>query len=423
MDISEGFSEDIDLAVSAAEKAFPQWKKMNGTARMRLINKLADIIEREAKSLALLESTNNGSPLVTQNAVIGSLADEFRYYAGWIDKLDGRTIPTDSSFAYTVREPIGICGIIIPWNLPLWALTVKLAPCLAMGNTCVIKPSEKTPLTALRFAELCVEAGIPAGVINIVNGFGVSCGSHLALHMKVRKIAFTGSTMVGKMMMEASAKSNLKRIQLELGGKSAITIDKDVDIKEAAQIASTAIFSNNGQLCTAGSRCFVHADIYDEFLAALVEVVKKIKVGDPTECGMGPIVDEVQCKRVMEYIKIGKDQGAKLLLGGNRVDGKGYFIEPTIFSDVDDDMRISKEEIFGPVLSVFKYDNHDSVIERINDSEYGLAGCIVSRNIDTCMKFTRQVNTGHFWVNTYHAVYRNVEFGGFKQSGMFIYSI
>lgn len=416
--VSEGFKEDIDLAVDAAEKALEVWEKVSPTNRMKLLFKLADLMERDIESLTELECLNNGTPYSLQKAVISGLPDEFRYYAGWIDKMDGRVVVTDTkNHVYTTKDPIGVCGIIIPWNLPLWALVVKLAPCLAMGNTCVIKPSEKTPLTALRIAELCKEAEIPDGVVNIVNGFGPSAGNAIGYHMKIRKIAFTGSPGVGRLLLEASAKSNLKRIQLELGGKSPVCVDEECDMNEAVTIAITALFSNNGQLCTAGSRTFVNEKIYDEFVSKVVEKVQALKVGNPMISNIGPIVDEIQFKRVLSYIEKGKNEGAKLQHGGNRIGEKGYFISPTVFSDVNEKMTICKEEIFGPVMSIIKYKNLDDAIKLMNNTEYGLAASIITKNMDKLFYFTRKIQAGTIWGNTYHAVYRNCEFGGFKQSG------
>lgn len=417
-EVSEGFKEDVDLAVEAAEKATELWEKVTPTKKMKLLLKLADLIERDQESLAILESFNNGSPFSLQKAIVETLPDEFRYYAGFIDKMDGRVVVTDSkNHVYTTKDPIGICGIIIPWNLPLWALTVKLAPCLAMGNTCVIKPSEKTPLTALRIAELCKEAGIPDGVVNIVNGFGPSAGNAIGHHMKIRKIAFTGSPGVGRILLEASAKSNLKRIQLELGGKSPVCIDEECDMTEAVNVAVTALFSNNGQLCTAGSRTYVHEKVYEEFVTKVVEKVKTLKVGDQMSSQIGPIVDEIQFKRVLSYIEKGKNEGAKLECGGSRFGEKGYFISPTVFSDVKNDSVIAQEEIFGPVMSIIKYSNLDDAIKQMNNTEYGLAGSIITKNVDKLFYFSKKLQSGTVWLNTYHNVYRNSEFGGFKQSG------
>lgn len=420
-EVYEGGKEEVDLAVEAANSAFDSWASMAPSQRQKLLLKVADLFDRDAKNLSKLESLVNGTPLALQEAVIRALSNEWRYFAGFIDKLDGRVIKNDScNHFYTTYEPIGVCGIIIPWNLPLWALVVKLAPCLAMGNCCVVKPSEKTPVTALKVAELLQEAGIPSGVVNIVNGFGSTVGTPIAMHPKIHKIAFTGSTATGRHILECCAKSRfLKRCQLELGGKSPVVVMDDADIDEAVQIALFALFSNNGQLCTAGSRTFVHEKIYEKFLEKAKESVKKLTIGDPLDKrnAVGPIVDKIQFERVMNYIEIGKKEGAILEVGGHRYGNLGYFIEPTIFSGVSDKMRVCQEEIFGPVMSVIKFSTLDEAIKRANDNEYGLTSCIVSKDIGNIFNFSRKIQSGSVWVNSYHQVATNAEFGGVKMSG------
>jgi len=377
--------------------------------------------KKNASDLAVLESYNNGSPLGLSKDIINALADDIRYFSGWADKVDGRVPPVDGPFhLYTRKEPIGVCGLILPWNVPLWALITKLAPCLAMGNVAVIKPAEQTPLTALRFAELVSEVGFPPGVVNIVNGYGPSAGAPIAEHLDVDKVAFTGSTDVGRIIMQAAARSNLKKVQLELGGKSPLVIFPDANLDFAVQMASIAVFSNNGQLCTAASRCFVHEKIYSEFVEKAKAKAASIKVGDQLnpENAQGPLVDKDQFEKVLSYITKGKEQGAKLEFGGNRVGTAGYFVEPTIFSNVSEDMTIAKEEIFGPVQSIIKFSDVEQVIQSCNNTTYGLAAGVISNNIGNVFAISNRVKAGTVWVNVYHAVFPNAEFGGYKQSGI-----
>jgi len=356
--------------------------------------------------------------------VIGGLVNDWRYHAGWADKVDGRQLEVaPGTHCYVKREPLGVCGLILPWNVPLWTMVVKLAPCLAMGNTAVIKPAEQTPLTALRVAQFFKEAGFPKGVINIVTGMGGGedgAGAALATHMRVRKIAFTGSTEVGRLVMKASVDSNLKKVQLELGGKSPVVVFEDADIEKAVQISSIALFSNNGQLCTAGSRTFVHEAIYDEFVEAATVAAKKLQVGDPSSQAtsqIGPLVDKAQYEKVLQYIEAGKREGATLKAGGEALGTKGYFVVPTVFANVQDDMKIAREEIFGPVQSIIKFSDPKEVIQRCNSTEYGLAAAVVTEDISKVFEICNSVQAGTIWVNTYHEVYVNAEFGGYKQSG------
>src|SRR4051794_8883750 len=354
--VAEADAPDVDLAVKAARKAFhakAPWRRMSASERGKLLNKLADLIEQNADELATLESLDNGKPKhVTRTADLPLVIGCYRYYAGWADKIQGKTIPINGDyFCYTRHEPVGVVGQIIPWNFPLLMQAWKLAPALACGNTVVLKPAEQTPLTALRIGELIVEAGFPPGVVNIVPGFGPTAGAAIAKHMDVDKVAFTGSTEVGHLIMEAAAKSNLKRLTLELGGKSPNIVFSDADMDQAIEGSHFALFFNQGQCCCAGSRLFVEERCYDEFVAKSVERAKKRKVGDPFEAQteQGPQVDQAQFEKVMSYIDAGKQQGASLLCGGNRIGDRGYFIAPTVFSEVEDDMKIGQEEIFGPV--------------------------------------------------------------------------
>eukprot|EP01080_Neovahlkampfia_damariscottae_P008163 gene8163-12623_t len=418
-EVAEGDKEDIDIAVSAAQKCYKEkWSKIPLFERQSLLYKLADLFERDAKMLTELECVTNGTPFSLEEPVIAGLVHTIRYNAGWMDKVDGRMITTNgTSHVFTKYSPLGVCGLVIPWNLPLWTLVVKLAPCLAMGNTCVIKPSEKTPITALKFAELIVEAGFPPGAVNIVNGYGQTAGAALAKHMDVRKLAFTGSTKVGKQIMKYSAESNLKKVQLELGGKSPVIIAEDADLDVAVFIACAAIFSNNGEICIAGSRTFVHENVYDEFIKKAIEFMTPWAVGDPLKSHLGPLVDKVQFETVLNYIKAGKDEGAKLEFGGERQGEKGYFVKPTIFSGVTKEMKICKEEIFGPVMSVIKYKSLKEAVEMANDTEYGLAAAIVTKDMSTAFEVSSAIEAGTVWVNTTHEVYDQAPFGGKKQSG------
>ncbi|KAL0485801.1 retinal dehydrogenase [Acrasis kona] len=416
-------SEDVDRAVQAAEKAFKgAWKDAGYRGRHDLLIKLAQVWERDIDSLNQLECFNNGSCVTFMRATIEGLANEIKYHAGWADKLDGRQIPLDGNYhAYSQREPIGVCGLIVAWNFPLWCIIVKLAPALAMGNTVVLKPADATPLTALKLAELFVEVGFPPGVFNVVTGDGPTTGQALSVHPRIRKIAFTGSVKIGREILRASADSNLKQVQLELGGKSPIVIFPDVDIKEAASIAGNACLGNSGQSCDAASRTFVHEKIYDEFVSEMAAFAKNLVVGNPLDekTQIGPLINKSQFERVNHYIEVGKKEGARVAYDGNEREKPkvGYFTSPVIFADVTDEMTIAKEEIFGPVMSIIKYSDVDEVIERCNNTEYGLAAGVVSNNINNIMKITKNVEAGTIWGNTYASIFPQCEFGGFKQSG------
>lgn len=418
--VSEADKEDVDIAVQAAQKALNgEWKTIGHAGRQNLLLKLADLWDLNSVLLGQLESYNNGTPISQQKNVVADLAQEIRYHAGWCTKaLDGRVANVSGNFdVKVIREPIGVVGAILPWNLPLWCLIVKLAPCLACGNTIVIKPAEQTPLTALKVAEMIQEAGFPKGVVNILPGYGPTAGSHLASHMDVRKIAFTGSGEVGKMIMKY-ASNNLKMVQLELGGKSPLIVTEDADIDKAVEIAATSIFSNNGEQCDAGSRTFVPESMYDEFVKRAVEKANSLIVGDPLDpkTEVGPLVDKAQFQKVLEYIDIGQKEGAKLHCGG-RVGNKGYFVRPSVFSNVKDDMRIAKEEIFGPVQSILKYKTFEEALERVNNTPYGLASGIVTKDMTKAYQFSKNIKSGFVWVNTWFQMFPEVEFGGYKQSG------
>ena len=422
--VAEGDKADIDLAVKAARQAFESgpWAKMSPGDRGRLLNKLADAVEAHKDELAALESLDNGKPISDALAADLPLVIQcYRYYAGWADKIYGQTIPIGGNFfCYTRHEPIGVVGQIIPWNFPLLMQAWKWGPALACGNTVVLKPAEQTPLTALRVAQLAQEVGFPDGVINVVPGYGPTAGAALSGHMDVDKIAFTGETGTGKIVMTAAAQSNLKRVSLELGGKSPNVVFADADLDAAIEGSYFGLFFNQGQCCCAGSRLFVEEKIYDQFVEKMVAKAKSRKVGDPFDPAteQGPQVSQEQFDRVMGYIDAGQKDGAKMLLGGNRVGNRGYFIEPTVFGDVQDDMRIAKEEIFGPVMSILKFKDVDEVIERGNRGFYGLAAAVWTRDISKAIRLSNSLRAGTVWVNCFDVFDAAVPFGGFKMSGI-----
>ncbi len=422
--VAEADQEDVDRAVKAARHAFERgpWRKMAASERGRLLNKLADLIEKHAEELASLESLDNGKPYRMALAADLPLTIAcYRYFAGWADKIQGRTIPINGNyFCYTRLEPVGVVGQVIPWNFPLLMQAWKLAPALATGNTVVLKPAEQTPLTALRVGELIVEAGFPAGVVNILPGYGPTAGQAIARHMDVDKVAFTGSTEVGHLIMEAAAQTNLKRVTLELGGKSPNIVFADADMDRAVEGSHFALFFNQGQCCCAGSRLFVERKAYNEFVERSVDRARRRTVGDPFDANteQGPQVDDAQFEKVMSYIESGKEQGAKLLCGGARVGNRGYFIQPTVFADVHDEMKIAQEEIFGPVLSIIPFDTLDEVIERGNKTMYGLAAAVWTKDITKATSIANGLRAGTVWVNCYDVFDAAAPFGGFKQSGL-----
>ncbi len=388
--VVEGDSEDINRAVIAARKAFESgsWPKLTPSQRGRLLLKLADLIEQNAEELAQLETLDNGKPIRYSRAGdVPLTADHFRYFAGWATKLEGETIPVSipNMFTYTLREPVGVVGQIIPWNFPLQMAAWKLAPALACGNTAILKPAEQTPLTALRLGELICEAGFPEGVVNIVPGFGETAGAALAAHPNVDKIAFTGSTEVGKKILQASI-GNLKKVTLELGGKSPNIIFPDADLKFAVRGALNAIFFNQGQVCTVGSRLFVQKSVYDQVVGGLTDAARKMKLGQGIDPGteLGPVVSQEQLDRVTGYIEIGKREGATPRTGGERPGGnlaQGYFVQPTVFDGVNDDMTIAREEIFGPVVVALPFEDVEEVAARANSSIYGLAAGVWTSDV------------------------------------------
>jgi aldehyde dehydrogenase (NAD+) len=422
--VAEADAADVDKAVQAARAAVEHgpWSKMNASARGRLLNRLADLIEHSADQLARLESLDNGKPVSVAKAVdVAKTVACYRYFAGWADKVQGKTIPIDGDFlCYTRHEPIGVVGQIIPWNFPMLMMAWKLAPALATGNAVLLKPAEQTPLSALRIGELILEAGFPAGVVNILPGLGPTAGAAIARHMDVDKVAFTGSTEVGHLIMEAAAKSNLKPVTLELGGKSPNIIFEDVDLDEAVEGAHMGLFANQGQSCCAGSRVFVEETIYQQFVEKSIARAKKRIVGDPfdSRTELGPLVDQSQFDKVMGYIESGRGEGATLACGGDRIGNRGYFIQPTVFSDVQDEMTIAREEIFGPVMSVISFKGVDEAIARANRTNYGLAAAVWTRDIKKALAVSGAVRAGTVWVNCYNIMDTRAPFGGFKQSGI-----
>jgi aldehyde dehydrogenase (NAD+) len=422
--VAEADAADVEIAVKAARAAFNRgaWKTMAASERGRLLNRLADLMEQNADELARLESLDNGKPFAIALAVdVPASIGCYRYFAGWADKIHGKTIPIDGDyFCYTRHEAVGVVGQIIPWNFPLLMQAWKLAPALATGNTVVMKPAEQTPLSALRVGELIVEAGFPEGVVNMLPGYGPTAGAAIANHMDVDKVAFTGSTEVGHLIMRAAADSNLKRVTLELGGKSPNIVFADTDLDEAVEGAHFGLFFNHGQCCCAGSRVFVEEKIYDKFVEKSGVRATNRTVGDPFDpkTEQGPQVDEAQFEKVLSYIDSGKSEGAKLVCGGARVGDKGYFIQPTVFADVQDDMKIAKEEIFGPVMSIIPFKSVDEVVERANRTEYGLAAAVWTRDIKKAHSIADNVRAGTVWVNCYNVLDPRSPFGGFKQSGI-----
>jgi aldehyde dehydrogenase (NAD+) len=424
--VAEASPADVDAAVQAARKTFDDasgpWRKMSASERGRVLWKIAELVEQHIDELAELETLDNGKPIFESRYVdMPMVADVFRYYAGWATKLHGDTVNiNENAFTYTLREPVGVVGAIVAWNFPLLLVSWKLAPALACGNTVVLKPAEQTPLTALRFGELCRQAGLPAGVLNIVTG-GPETGKALVQHPQVDKVAFTGSTVVGKEIMRSAA-DTLKRVTLELGGKSPNIVFADSDLDNAVKGAINGIFFGKGEVCCAGSRLFVEKKVEDEFLTKLVERAKKLRPGDPRDpkTKLGAIVSEQQMKTVLGYIEAGKSEGAQVVIGGNRVEignGKGYFIEPTIFGGVRNDMKIAQEEIFGPVLATLAFDDVEQVAEQANRNPYGLAAAIWTRDIKKAHALSRRLKAGTVWINTYGLMDAALPFGGFKQSG------
>jgi aldehyde dehydrogenase (NAD+)/phenylacetaldehyde dehydrogenase len=421
--VAEAGPEDIDLAVRAAREAFDRgpWSRMGTAERSRLIYKLADLMEDHKQELAQLETLDNGKPIrETLNADVPLAIEHFRYYAGWATKIVGQTIPVQGNyFNYTRHEAVGVVGQIIPWNFPLLMAAWKLGAALATGCTVVLKPAEQTPLSAIYLAKLIDEAGFPKGVVNVVPGFGETAGAPLVEHPLVDKIAFTGSTAVGKMIMR-KASETLKRVTLELGGKSPNIVLPDADLSKAVPGALMGIMFNQGQVCCAGSRLYVQKSLYDNVVSDLVSLTKDIQQGNGLleDTTMGPLVSSEQQKRVKGYIDKGIEEGAELLTGGNFPYSQGYFVAPTIFADVDHSMTIAKEEIFGPVVAAMPFSDIDDLIEKANDSHYGLAAGVWTQDIKKAHYIAHRLDAGTVWVNCYNAFDAASPFGGYKQSGI-----
>ncbi|CUM63646.1 uncharacterized protein PRCAT00001229001 [Priceomyces carsonii] len=420
--IYEAREEDIDIAVAAAEKAFKSdWSTGDPEGRARTLIKLADLIEANSETLAYIESLDNGKSLICSRGDVALTAMYFRSCAGWADKITGSVIETGSShFNYVRREPIGVCGQIIPWNFPLLMASWKLGPVLSTGCTTVLKTAESTPLSALFLANLIKEAGVPAGVVNIVSGFGKIAGEAISLHPKIKKVAFTGSTATGRHIMKAAAESNLKKVTLELGGKSPNIVFNDADVKKTVQNLITGIFYNTGEVCCAGSRIYIQDGIYEEVLSEFKKAAESVKIGNPFEEGvfMGAQASSNQLSKILKYIEIGKEEGATCLTGGARLGDKGFFVQPTIFSDVEENMRIVEDEIFGPVVTVKKFSTVDEVVDLSNASQYGLAAGIHTEDINKAIDVSNRLNSGTVWVNTYNDFHPMVPFGGYGQSGI-----
>ena len=426
--VAEGDAEDINRAVRAARRAFEEgpWGRMTASDRGRIIWKIGDLILEHADELAQLESLDNGKPVaVARAADVPLAADLFHYMAGWATKIEGNTInisvpymPGANFHSYTLREPLGVVGQIIPWNFPLLMAAWKLGPALTTGNCVVLKPAEQTPLTALRLAELIAQAGVPNGVVNVVPGFGETAGAALASHYDVDKVAFTGSTEVGKLIVQAAGASNLKKLTLELGGKSPNIVFDDADAS-AVEGAANAIFFNHGQCCVAGSRLFVQQDRFDEVVDGVAEIAKSIKLGSGLESDtqMGPLVSDEQLRRVTGFLESGQSDGATYLTGGSRFGDSGYFVEPTVITNTRPDMKIVREEIFGPVVVAAPFQSIDEIAAQANDSDYGLGAGIWTKDISKANALAKKLRAGTVWINCYNVFDASLPFGGYKQSG------
>ncbi|KAL3976078.1 deltex [Sarotherodon galilaeus] len=423
-EVEEADSDDVDKAVRSARAAFQMgspWRSMDASDRGHLLNRLADLVERDRLLLATLEALNCGKVFLMAYFVdLMATIKTLRYYSGWADKIHGKTIPVDGEyFTYTRHEPIGVCGQIIPWNFPLMMFVWKIAPALCCGNTVVIKPAEQTPLSALHMAALIKEAGFPPGVVNVLPGYGQTAGCAISHHMDIDKVAFTGSTAVGKLIQKAAGESNLKRVTLELGGKNPNIVFADCDLEYAVEQAHSGLFFNQGQCCLAGSRVFVEEPIYEEFVRRSVEKARSKVLGNPLLPGVdqGPQIDQKQFDKIMELIESGKREGATLECGGSPGGQQGLFIQPTVFSNVRDHMRIAKEEIFGPVQQIMCFRSINEVIQRANATQYGLAAGVFTNDINKALTVSSALQAGMVWVNCYNAMSIQCPFGGFKMSG------
>jgi acyl-CoA reductase-like NAD-dependent aldehyde dehydrogenase len=423
--VAEGGAADVDRAVDAARAAFaePKWRRMDGADRGALLWRIADIMEQRSDALTRLEVLDNGKPLREAQIDVRTAIDAFRYYAGWATKLEGETIPVRGNVLnYTLREPVGVVGAIIPWNFPLVMAAWKVAPALACGNAVILKPAEQTPLTALELAAIAAEAGLPPGILNVVPGYGESAGAALVSHAGVDKIAFTGSTAVGRIIMRSAAES-LKKVSLELGGKSPNIVLADADLDAAARGVFAGIFYNTGQCCTAGSRLLVHESVKQELLGRIVERAGKMQPGDPLDpkTRLGPVISQEQMERVLGYIEKGRAEGADVLVGGGRGlyngEERGFWVQPTIFDNVRSDHTIACEEIFGPVLAVLGFSDEDEALAMANQTIYGLAAGVWTQDLKKAHRFARGLEAGTVWINTYHSLDAESPFGGYKQSG------
>jgi len=425
--VPDGAAADVDRAVAAARASFERktWRGMDPSRKEKILWDISEVLFRHREELSVVESMENGKTVrEAGGADVDPAIDAFRYYAGWVRKLYGETIPVDGGFLnYTLREPVGVVGGIVPWNYPLQIAAWKVAPALACGCSVVLKPSEWTPLTALKLAEYCQEAGLPDGVLNVVTGYGQTAGEALGLHMDVDKISFTGSIRTARRLLAASSESNLKRLSLELGGKSPNIIFPDCDLEAALKSAFWGIFANKGEICSAASRLLVHEDVHDQFVGELVARAQKLKVGDPLDKStqMGSQVSGRQMERILDYIESGKQQGAKLECGGERdtegAKSKGFFVKPTIFSGVTRDMKIAQEEIFGPVLCALKFRDAEEAVEIANCTIYGLVSAVWTRDIKLAHRMAADIKAGSVWINTYNGFDTASPFGGYKQSG------
>ena len=426
-EIARGEAEDVERAVRAARRAFADdspWRRMSASDRGRLIWRISELIEENADELAMLESLDNGKPLaVARAADVALSADLFRYMAGWPTKIEGTTVPISAVtapgeyLAYTLREPVGVVGQIIPWNFPLLMAAWKLGPVLACGCTVVLKPAEQTPLSALRLGELIQEAGLPAGVVNIVTGFG-DAGAAIAAHPDVDKVAFTGSTEVGKLIVQAAA-GNLKKVTLELGGKSPNVVYADADMETAIPGAAHAIFFNHGQCCNAGSRLYVQKSIYDDVVSGVSDIAKGIKVlpGTDPDAQMGPLISDEQFSKVLGYLDAGVKEGAQPAVGGGRFGDRGYFVQPTVLTDTNRDMSVEREEIFGPVVCAIPFDSQEEINAPANETNYGLAAGVFTNDLSKAHRTAKRLRAGTVWINTYHVFDAAMPFGGYKESG------
>lgn len=425
--VPDASAEDVDRAVAAARSSFEaaSWRGKDPSEKERILIRVADLMAQHREELAALESLENGKTF--REAVRGDInpgIDSFRYYAGWVRRIYGETIPVDGPFLnYTLREPVGVVGAIVPWNYPTCIATWKIAPALACGCSVVLKPSELTPLTALKLAELCAEAGVPEGVLNVITGYGATTGDAMARHMDIDKISFTGSIRTARSLLKASAESNLKRLSLELGGKNPNIIFPDCDFDQAVDAAFWGIYANKGEVCSAGSRLLVHESVHDRFVDKLVHRAKSMKVGDPFDASseMGSQISAQQLDRILSYVQSGRDEGARLCCGGARdregAKAKGFFMTPAIFTDVKPDMKIAREEIFGPVLATIRFRNEDEAAQIANSTIYGLVSAVWTRDIRVAHRMAARIKAGSVWINTYNGFDSASPFGGYKQSG------